>query len=88
MPGSTPYIFSVSGDSFVTSINSGALDCIRKAISKELMRVAISGSPITLRCSSLRFLIKSSVRRCILSVMPAGLERNSTGSPVLRNGTP
>ena len=27
------------------SISSGALACMRKAISKELMRVAISGSP-------------------------------------------
>ena len=45
LPGSAPYIWRTCGGSVEMSISSGVLDCIRKAISKELMRVAISGSP-------------------------------------------
>ena len=47
--GTAPYMSSVLCDSFAMSINSGALVCMRKAISKELMRVAISGSPTVSR---------------------------------------
>ena len=88
LPGSAPYSFSVSTGSFEMSISSGALICIRYAISNALTRVAISGSPMTSSRASLSSLITSSVRRCIFSVIPAGLERKSTGSPLFLKGTP
>src|SRR5688572_32224832 len=62
LPGSAPYISSTSFGSFEMSINSGALDCMRYAISNELMRVAISGSPTLSRCCSLRSLDRKSTR--------------------------
>ena len=46
------------------SISSGALDCIRKAISNELMRVAISGSPDCVEPHLVQLLIASSESRC------------------------
>ncbi len=63
LPSSTPYSFNVAGDSLATSTNSGALDGLRYAIANELMRGAISRSPITPRGFSFRSLIKTSGRR-------------------------
>jgi hypothetical protein len=45
LPGSAPYISRMCFGSFEISISSGALRCIFSAISNELIRVAISGSP-------------------------------------------
>ena len=45
LPGSAPYISRMCCGSWPMSITSGALGCMRKAISNELIRVAISGSP-------------------------------------------
>src|SRR6185436_15706925 len=88
LPGCAPYISSVSLDSLVRSISSGALDCIRKAISNELILVAISGSPTTSSRCSLSLQTASSDARWRSASTPGGLDRYSTGSPVPRNWTP
>ena len=54
------------------SISSGALDCMRYAISYELMRVAISGSPMSSRRIWFSCLMASSVSRWSSSSTPAG----------------
>ena len=66
----------------------GALDCMRKAISNELMRVAISGSPTTSSRCWFSASTASSESRCSSASTPGGFDRYSTGSPPLRNGTP
>src|SRR6476469_9434994 len=87
-PFFAPYISSVAGDSLDRSINSGALVCIRYAISYDAMRVAISGSPVATRRLRFSSFTASTVARCVCGLMPLGLERLTIGSPVLRKGTP
>src|SRR5262249_34424207 len=88
LPGSAPYMSRIFFDSRDRSINSGALDCIRYAISNELIRVAISGSPVTPSRFSLRALSVSRESRWVFGSIPGGCERNGTGSPAERNSTP
>ena len=49
--------------------------CIRKAISNELIRVAISGSPTRSRCAEFSSLIAASDSACNLSSTPLGFDR-------------
>ena len=53
---------SVFSDSSEMSVNSGTLVCIRNAISYWLMRVAISGSPMSLNCWRFNWLTVSMIR--------------------------
>ncbi len=79
---------SVAADSRDRSIASGALLCIRYAISNASTRVAISGSAtVSSRIRFMRFTV-SMVSRCSASSTPGGLDRYNTGSLPLRNCTP
>ncbi len=61
---------------------------MRKAISKALVRVAISGSPTAASRSRLSRAIVSSDSRCKARSTPRGFDRYSTASPLVRSWTP
>ena len=75
LPGSAPYISRMSFGSVERSTMPGALICIRIAISYELMRVAISGSPTVSSRKRLRRLMARSESCCTEASTPSGLER-------------
>ena len=88
LPGSAPYRSRMCWGSWPMSITSGAICCMRKAISYELIRVAISGSPTSPSRSWFSLLTASSESRWSSWSTPRGLERYKTGSPLVRNCTP
>ena len=74
-PPSVPYKSRMCLGSLRTSISSGTLVCIWKAISYWLMRVAISGSGDASFSIRLSDCTASTNSRCRCAVTPAGLLR-------------
>ena len=70
------------------SASSGTEACMRKAISCCAMVVWISGSPISAWCFLFSFASESSIRLLTCESTPLGLDRKSTGSPVVWKDVP
>src|SRR5687768_15048301 len=87
-PGFAPYDSWTSFGSLEMSITSGTAICMRYASSYWLIRVSVSGSPISLSSSSLSCRSASRLRRRLSRSIPLGFETYRIGSPLERHCTP